>query len=434
MANPTVTILLETVDKTAGGFNSILSKLGMSDEKIEQINNKLPGLAAKFTLVSAAIGAVVKFTKEAVEETIKYGDAMNDLALSTGQPAEDMSRLAGAAERFGVDYKTLMSGLGTATKNGVDTSIDSLLNLADQYNAIKDPIEQAKWMTERFGAAGPEMAKIFRRGSDDILAAMGDVKDALVWDSNKQAAIEEYTEQLETLKQTWQSLVITIGTEVIPVVTEFLQILNGEGKTTLGSTTEETQYLAEKYSGLAGTAGGANVVLGETAVRLGNVGTAALGASSNIEGVGATAEEQSTAIWHFADGAWSLVGGLNSIPAKVDSFVTIHYSFEGIDSRDAVEWMGGQTWSPPSTWKPDWQNPNAGRPPKGPSPKYGDAWGGWESANTPYLVGERGPEIFVPGTSGKVIPNHQLGGGGGSDFDYDRFARIIAEEFQKVSR
>jgi hypothetical protein len=64
----------------------------------------------------------------------------------------------------------------------------------------------------------------------------------------------------------------------------------------------------------------------------------------------------------------------------------------------------------------------------------GNAYGGWESANTPYLVGERGPELFVPGTSGKIIPNNQLGGGGGVEIDYDRFARIIAQEFQKVSR
>ena len=29
----------------------------------------------------------------------------------------------------------------------------------------------------------------------------------------------------------------------------------------------------------------------------------------------------------------------------------------------------------------------------------------------PYLVGERGPELIVPNSSGTVIPNHQLGGG-----------------------
>lgn len=36
------------------------------------------------------------------------------------------------------------------------------------------------------------------------------------------------------------------------------------------------------------------------------------------------------------------------------------------------------------------------------------AMGGSVSANDVYLVGERGPEIFVPGASGNIIPNHQL--------------------------
>ena len=37
--------------------------------------------------------------------------------------------------------------------------------------------------------------------------------------------------------------------------------------------------------------------------------------------------------------------------------------------------------------------------------------GGQVSANQPYMVGERGREMFVPSTSGKIIPNNQLGGG-----------------------
>jgi hypothetical protein len=38
------------------------------------------------------------------------------------------------------------------------------------------------------------------------------------------------------------------------------------------------------------------------------------------------------------------------------------------------------------------------------------AMGGSVSAGTPYLVGERGPEMFVPGTSGNIVPNNKMGG------------------------
>ena len=41
----------------------------------------------------------------------------------------------------------------------------------------------------------------------------------------------------------------------------------------------------------------------------------------------------------------------------------------------------------------------------------GRAMGGPIAAGTPYLVGERGPELIVPRNSGTVIPNNQMGGG-----------------------
>jgi len=40
----------------------------------------------------------------------------------------------------------------------------------------------------------------------------------------------------------------------------------------------------------------------------------------------------------------------------------------------------------------------------------GKANGGPVSAGTPYMVGERGPELFVPNNSGNIVPNHALGG------------------------
>ena len=482
MAN-TIQILVETVDRTGGGFNAILSKLGLSNEKIKEINNKLPEMAAKFALVSAAIGAVVKFTKEAVDETIKYGDAMNDLSLATGQPAEDMSRLAGAAERFGVDYKTLMSGLGSATKKGVDTSIDSLLNLADQYNAIKDPIQQAKFMTEIFGASGPEMARIFRRGSDDIVAAMGDVSKSLVWDSEKQKTIDDYQYALEDLKQSFSALKVEVGLAVMPSITNFLNLLNGN--TSVKTFADDNQLLADKFSGLAGTAGsaipqiqGVNTELEKTpgvanpaAGALGNVGANVpdlsglkTGLSSvtslfkeltkemlfNIASQGLTADEafalasnmglinyktawaneeikrfserlanDDITIQEYNDLVVALWTNMEKITDK-EATITIHGNITK-EAREALGYMGGSS---------------SGRL----MDRTGDviqearAVGGAVAPNVPYLVGENGPEIFKPNAAGTIIPNGQVGGySGGGEVDYDRMARAFIEALERSS-
>jgi TP901 family phage tail tape measure protein len=41
------------------------------------------------------------------------------------------------------------------------------------------------------------------------------------------------------------------------------------------------------------------------------------------------------------------------------------------------------------------------------------AMGGPVSGGRPYIVGENGPELFVPGRSGGIVPNHKLAAGGG---------------------
>jgi phage-related minor tail protein len=47
------------------------------------------------------------------------------------------------------------------------------------------------------------------------------------------------------------------------------------------------------------------------------------------------------------------------------------------------------------------------------------ATGGPVSAGSPYIVGERGPELFMPSGSGTIIPNNQMGGMGGQTINYN---------------
>jgi phage-related protein len=56
--------------------------------------------------------------------------------------------------------------------------------------------------------------------------------------------------------------------------------------------------------------------------------------------------------------------------------------------------------------------PTAPKPPA--TPSYpGRASGGPVSSLSTYLVGEQGPELFTPSSSGTITPNHNLGGSGG---------------------
>ena len=78
---------------------------------------------------------------------------------------------------------------------------------------------------------------------------------------------------------------------------------------------------------------------------------------------------------------------------------------------------------------------NAGRETRG--GLQARAHGGPVTAGTPYLVGERGPEIVVPRHSGTVIPNHEIGtAAGGQTFNIHEAsdARATAYEVARMQR
>lgn len=227
MAN-VIQIIVETVDRTGGVFGEVLSSLGLSDEKIKSINEKLPAIVTGFTMAGAAIGAAVAYTKEAVKETIAYGEEIENITRLTGQTAEEASRLYQVAQNIGISYKELSTALETATKKGVDTSIESLLTLADEYNSLQSPIERAKLLTDTFGASGLNMGALFEQGSAKIIAAMEGVNQALVLNEAALAGLDQYEQSVNELKGAFESLKITVGLNVIPTLQALLNVLNNE--------------------------------------------------------------------------------------------------------------------------------------------------------------------------------------------------------------
>lgn len=62
---------------------------------------------------------------------------------------------------------------------------------------------------------------------------------------------------------------------------------------------------------------------------------------------------------------------------------------------------------------------------------FGRAGGGNVNALQPYMVGESGPEMFVPSSNGSIIPNSRLGGGGMTAVTYNINA-VDASSFKQL--
>ena len=54
--------------------------------------------------------------------------------------------------------------------------------------------------------------------------------------------------------------------------------------------------------------------------------------------------------------------------------------------------------------------------------------------NQPYLVGERGPELFVPKSNGTIVPNHQMGAGASVTVNVDASGSSVEGNADQASQ
>lgn len=400
MAN-TIDIEIRATDKTKGALTSVNSSLYDIKSGFEDFTGISLNAAGAIALAGTAVSAIYDYTKQAVEETTKYGQEIENIKMLTGQTADEASRLYQAAQSVGVEYKTLSTAIENATKKGVDTSIESLLQLADEYGQLTTPIEKAKFLTDKFGAAGTEMGVLFEGGRDAIVSAMDDVNAALVLDEEALQSINDFEKANKKLQDSFDALKMKVGLEVIPTLLSFLDVLNNEE--------------GVRSTGFARMFGGTAEEVDDTtgAVREANTALDELTAKYDINKDGVVALTEMTA--KYKEELAAIRGYQDSLKDK-----TVTYTIR-------IREVYGST----STSANQSHNAYIGLT------ESHRAIGGYANAGTSYLVGERGPEIFTPSGGGQITPNNQIGGGGMSESQMTQFAKIlgvaVATEIQKVS-
>lgn len=63
---------------------------------------------------------------------------------------------------------------------------------------------------------------------------------------------------------------------------------------------------------------------------------------------------------------------------------------------------------------------------------FGRAGGGGVNEMQPYMVGETGPELFIPNAAGRIVPNYALTGSGGGTSVYYNISAVDAMSFKQL--
>jgi hypothetical protein len=208
-----------------------------------------------------------------------------------------------------------------------------------------------------------------------------------------------------------------MGTGLLPVAKDVVTQLNFMALAFGGKDPEGLSERARELAGVYDGQGGGGYNLGLALKNIGD-GFAKLFKAFTDDGDDAT-----DGMTEFANALNSVANGINAVSRAYSGAKSI---FRDMKATGIGQFLFGR-------WGPGGMFPGIVNP-SGPSNR---AAGGGVMANQPYMVGEFGPELFVPSGSGSVRPN----GGGGTTIinlngivDAESARRSIERLLQNSSR
>jgi hypothetical protein len=410
-------------------------------------------------------GKFADATGLAVEQASRWIEVAGDIGIESSTVETAFGKMN---KTLGNSPK-LFNDLGVEvvkTKDGATDANATFLNVVERLKGIKDPAEKAKVATQLLGKGWQSMAELINMGSTSLKASLAGVSNAKVIDPAELQRAKDYRASQDRLKDSFEELSISIGQTLVPsltvlanaiaYVTEHLDFQVGNAKSSQGALDQLGQIWDNWFGSSDKAAEGIDTAttamtdqekvakLNAAATLASNMATAKLRAE--MERLAAplqmvnyqwqtltnqlsttvaidTAKQQikdlgDAAVKAFGSGTQAdiaayhqelltatntiqeLAGGLDIVSNRAIKILVDNGELEQavalIDLINGNNVLIGKAAATAN---------KAGRGLYIPARASGGPVMGGKS----YLVGERGPELFTPGTSGGITPNGAIG-------------------------
>ena len=446
------------------GVKGLNKTLGDLDSKFKSVTGVSLGFATAAGAAGAAVSGLIKFMSDAVNETVAYATEIDNMSRLLGLSTEETSRLVQASDDLFISQETLSTSLQAATRKGIDVSIEGLKRLADEYNSLPAGVTRSKFVLDTFGRSGAEMGKLMEQGAAGIDAATAAIADNMIITQKSMADIMNYKRSVDNLNDSWQGVKYTVGSTVIPQLDLLFRVMT-KGKDDVEKHAQAVNELQMQLDRAASAAAIGNKsakaameslqkqldTLNDefynTVDAAGTTTTSLYGLGESIIPVSAYMSELTTqlifnqaAAGLDAEAALKLAKHMGLVPPATEQAMNKIASWRAmLDSgkitldeytelvkrmKDEINNVQGKT----VTIRVRGEIDNSAREAASFTGQGRNAYIGLAASNravggpvtggTPYIVGEVGPELFVPNTSGSIVPHNQLAGSTVVNFYY----------------
>ena len=213
---------------TIGGLSKDITlfgaNIGSAADMMHNLGINIP------TTPAAAFGMVLKdvdnFVKDSIKDTLALDDSVRTLSSSTGDTAEESSRLIAVFGKYGVGADQLQRVLAYAVKKGFDPTIEGVAKLSDDLSSMTDVNERAKDMADVFGKSWASVSDLMLKGSDNFKTETDAVNQNLIRTQDSIDASQKYEFALHDLNEQVEGLKVSIGTGLLPVLADFITAIN----------------------------------------------------------------------------------------------------------------------------------------------------------------------------------------------------------------
>ena len=260
------------IAKVESSLESLKDKSGAFADKLDGVSNKLGGAAKKMAPVSVAAGAVGASLIASAKATAAHTDEIDKMSQKLGMSRKAYQEWDYVLSQAGTDINSMTTGMKTMTNtigncaeagSTAGTAYEKLGISWDQLagksredifamtiqslQGVESETERAALANELFGKSGQNLMPLLNQGVE----ATENLKKAareygFVLDDEVVDAGVNFTDAMDTMHRSLQTVSVAIGSLVMPLITKFCYFVAAN----IPKITKRIRELADRFNGL----------------------------------------------------------------------------------------------------------------------------------------------------------------------------------------
>ena len=233
-----------SAEKAFGGLKSVVSSVSVGLKNIFEFADEYAEKGDKIAKTSRMLGLSVKDYQAFSSAAIDAGMSVEEMDSALKKFSVNLAKARGGDKTMLHNFSKAIFGTDGDLKslNGLKTTNDVLIALADSYSKYSTAEKKAFVSSELFGKSGLKMSEILSQGGQSLKDFLNSYEGGFSKEGAEKA--EEFTHELQMMREEFEKIKIEVAQELFPAFKELfgeiLSMLRGEKGSELKNVLKET--------------------------------------------------------------------------------------------------------------------------------------------------------------------------------------------------